>query len=152
MAVSVLCDSGVEPANIMFLNLICAPEGLRYEHTLIKSCRHFAGCVCCFTEPNLFKIQVLLQSPERDLPRRSHHHWGHRQPSPQRQARSYLLKAEGRETKRYDVYHFQVHRPGLGRLRRQILPDRVNGKGQQKSETDPMRFNFTLHSGGKLNT
>ncbi len=29
MAISVLVDSGVDPANIMFLNLICAPEGLR---------------------------------------------------------------------------------------------------------------------------
>ncbi len=28
MAISVLVDSGVEPSNIMFLNLICAPEGL----------------------------------------------------------------------------------------------------------------------------
>ena len=29
MAISVLVDSGVRPENIMFLNLICAPEGLR---------------------------------------------------------------------------------------------------------------------------
>ncbi len=29
MAISVLVDSGVDPSNIMFLNLICAPEGLR---------------------------------------------------------------------------------------------------------------------------
>jgi uracil phosphoribosyltransferase len=28
MAISVLADSGVEPKNIMFLNLICAPEGI----------------------------------------------------------------------------------------------------------------------------
>ena len=28
MAISVLVESGVEPKNIMFLNLICAPEGI----------------------------------------------------------------------------------------------------------------------------
>ena len=28
MAISVLAESGVEPKNIMFLNLICAPEGI----------------------------------------------------------------------------------------------------------------------------
>ena len=28
MAVSILVASGVDPKNIMFLNLICAPEGL----------------------------------------------------------------------------------------------------------------------------
>ena len=29
MAIKVLMESGVSPANIMFLNLICAPEGLK---------------------------------------------------------------------------------------------------------------------------
>ena len=29
MAIKVLIESGVSPANIMFLNLICAPEGLK---------------------------------------------------------------------------------------------------------------------------
>ena len=29
MAISVLLDSGVRPERIMFLNLICAPEGLK---------------------------------------------------------------------------------------------------------------------------
>ena len=29
MAIKVLMESGVEPKNIMFLNLICAPEGIQ---------------------------------------------------------------------------------------------------------------------------
>ena len=29
LALQVLVDSGVDPKNVMFLNLICAPEGLR---------------------------------------------------------------------------------------------------------------------------
>ena len=29
MAVKILVESGVSPKNIMFLNLICAPEGLK---------------------------------------------------------------------------------------------------------------------------
>lgn len=58
-AISVLIESGVSPSNIQFLNLICAPEGLKALHDEYPEVTIITGAVDeklnsdCFIVPGL---------------------------------------------------------------------------------------------------
>lgn len=59
MALSVLVDSGVNCSNIMFLNLICAPEGLQALNEEYPEVRVVTGAIDQRLNENKFIVPGL---------------------------------------------------------------------------------------------
>lgn len=59
MAIKVLVENGVDPKNIMFLNLICAPEGLNTLNEHFPEIKIITGAIDTKLDQNCFIVPGL---------------------------------------------------------------------------------------------